>query len=100
MSKFNSKSARGVILSRRITHYETQDGKLHATLTDARKHQIKLNIRACIEHNEHLQVCDVDLGEVIELLCDNASELSTLLRQFMQLSQVQVSKPSPAEPAA
>lgn len=81
------------IISRRVTRYETPDGRQHDTLTAARRHQIKCDLHDVIKHDEHLALKEVDTLYVVDLLCDNAAELSQLLRRFMQLEQIKVSKP-------
>lgn len=85
------------ILSRRVTRYETPDGTLHDTLTAARKHQIRRELLAILQYDGQLIARGVDLDATVELLCGNAAELSQLLRRFMQLEQITVSKFPPAK---
>ena len=81
------------IKSRRVTRYETPDGKLHDTLWQARRHEIKLALHELIKHDEHLAVREVDTLYVVDLLVDNAAELAPLLRRVDILDKTQISKP-------
>lgn len=94
-------SAKSQIISRRVTRYETPDGHLHDTLTAARKHQVK---RELFDTLRVLLIAppyesDLEISYICNALLEKPGEIATLLRQFMQLEQIKVSKPKGVKPA-
>lgn len=86
------------ITSRRITEYETVDGKRHSTRQSARIHTIKLELRGILREllTAPPYESQLEIEYVADALLENPKQIATLLQRYNQLQQLTISKPESA----
>lgn len=101
MSKLNKLTPRSII-SRRVTMYETVDGRQHSTMQQARIHALKLELRAILETVLTAPPYEStgEIEYITDAVCEHPDKIATLLRRYHQLTKLIISKPNPAEPSA